>query len=220
MIKNSQRQIGSAHVVITIVLVVAIIGLIGFVFWQNFIKSDDTLQVSNDTSEKSSNQDKENANSLSYSNEVIGIKIDYTKDWVKLECDNTYVENPQNTVYFGTNNYGVGIVDAKESNLCGGGTDFPPQAAITRVETRDEFTGTYTNVTIDGKIAKKYTATSGQDSIQPGLEMTRYLVDMGSGQYIVVSYNRFPGIENDKRDNSEASLQSFTKLVEENLQFL
>jgi len=38
MIKNSLRQRGSAHVAIIVILVVAVIGLLGFVFWQNFTK--------------------------------------------------------------------------------------------------------------------------------------------------------------------------------------
>lgn len=220
MIKNSQRQNGSAHIAIAIILVVAVIGLLSFVFWQNFIKSDDTQQTAKNTSETTLDQENRNIDSRSYSNKVIGIKLDYTKDWVKLECNTADVENAQNIVYFGTNNYGVGVVDANESNLCGGGTDFPPQAAIARVNTVGEFAGTYIDVAIDGKNAKKYTSVSDPDSILPGLEMTRYVVDMDNDQFIIFSYNRFPGIEGDKRDNSEASLQSFTKLVEENIHFL
>jgi len=219
MIKNSLKQSRNAHVVIIIILVV-VLGLLGFVFWQNLIKSDNTQPTTNNTPETSLDQEDQNSDSLSYSSKVIGIKFDYTKDWVKLECDTKYVENPQNTVYFGTNNYGVGIVDANESNLCGGGTDFPPQAAIKRVDTVGEFAGTYIDIVIDGKNAKKYTSTSDSDSILPGLEMTSYVVDMGNNQYIIFSYNRFPGNEDGKRDNSKASLQSFTKLVEENIQFL
>lgn len=43
MIKNSRMQTGSAHVIIVIILVVALLGALGFIFWQNFIdKPDDT----------------------------------------------------------------------------------------------------------------------------------------------------------------------------------
>lgn len=220
MIKNSKKQNGSAHVVIIIILVVALICALGFVFWQNFIKSDSTKEITNSGSETSKDQVGQTVEMLSYSNETIGVKFDYPKNWVKVECDSTYVENPQNIAYFGTNNYGVGIVEGDESNLCGGGTDFPPQAIVTRVTTRDEFTGSYTDVTIDGKSAKKYANVASQDDIQPGLETTRYVVDMGSDQYIVFAYNRFPEGTNDERDNSESSLRDFTKLVEKNVRFL
>jgi hypothetical protein len=42
MIKNSSKQTGSAHVVIIVILVIALIGTLGFVFWQNFFASKDT----------------------------------------------------------------------------------------------------------------------------------------------------------------------------------
>jgi len=42
MIKSSSSQNGSAFVAIIIVLLIAIIGALGFVFWQNFIQSPDT----------------------------------------------------------------------------------------------------------------------------------------------------------------------------------
>jgi hypothetical protein len=37
MIKNSHQQAGSAHIVIIIILAISVIGLLGFVFWQNFV---------------------------------------------------------------------------------------------------------------------------------------------------------------------------------------
>jgi hypothetical protein len=37
MVKNFQKQTGSANIVVIIILVMAVLGLIGFVFWQNFI---------------------------------------------------------------------------------------------------------------------------------------------------------------------------------------
>ncbi|MDB5159863.1 MAG: hypothetical protein JWO99_126 [Candidatus Saccharibacteria bacterium] len=40
--KKSNSQTGSAHAIIIILLVVAILGLLGFVFWQNFIQKKDT----------------------------------------------------------------------------------------------------------------------------------------------------------------------------------
>ena len=35
---KSKQQAGSAHVIITVVLVVALMGALGFIFWQNFIQ--------------------------------------------------------------------------------------------------------------------------------------------------------------------------------------
>lgn len=219
MTLNSQKQTGSAHVIILIILVVAIIGVLGFVFWQSFMKSD-TTKVANTTSETSDWQNTQAVETISYSNETIGVKFDYPKDWLKVECDDTYIENPQRTLYFGTNEYGLDITESGISNLCGGGTDFPAQMTIKRVGADAELEGAFTNVTIDGKNAKKYTIRTGQDGTIRGLEITRYVVAIESEEYIVLSYNRFPEFVDDKRDNSEASLLQFTKFVEQNVRFL
>ena len=219
MIKNSSKQTGSTHIIVIVILALAVLGLVGFVFWQNHIKND-APKVTDTTSETTNSQENQNADKLSYTNEVIGVSFDYPKNWVKVECDNTYIQNPKSTVYFGTNNYGVGILEGTTSNLCGGGTDFPPQMSVARVGVSDEFTATSTDVTIGGKSAKKYTAVAGQDSIQPGLETTRYAVDMGNGQNVIFGYNRFPGVSTGNRDNSDSSLQDFTNLVEKDVRFL
>lgn len=39
MLKQLDRQKGSAHVVIIIALIIVLLGILGFVFWQNFIQS-------------------------------------------------------------------------------------------------------------------------------------------------------------------------------------
>jgi hypothetical protein len=49
MFKNSQNQIGSAHVVIVIILIVAIMGLLGFIVWQKFIYKQPTTIETNTT---------------------------------------------------------------------------------------------------------------------------------------------------------------------------
>jgi hypothetical protein len=47
MIRNPQNQYGSAHVVVIIILVIAVLGLVGFVFWQNFIHKESMTKQSN-----------------------------------------------------------------------------------------------------------------------------------------------------------------------------
>jgi hypothetical protein len=44
MIKTSSKQTGSAHVVIIVILIIALISTLGFVFWQNFIAKDDKVE--------------------------------------------------------------------------------------------------------------------------------------------------------------------------------
>ena len=42
--KNISKQVGSAHIVIIVILAAAVIGLLGFVFWQNFISPKDVAK--------------------------------------------------------------------------------------------------------------------------------------------------------------------------------
>jgi hypothetical protein len=57
MIKASPKQTGSVHVAIIVVLVLTLIGILGFVFWQNFMQSKGNKDVQtnqNNSSGKSS----------------------------------------------------------------------------------------------------------------------------------------------------------------------
>jgi hypothetical protein len=60
MINKTLSQKGSAHVVIIVILVIALLGTLGFVFWQNFIHKD-TLDTSN-TAKVESKQENTNEN--------------------------------------------------------------------------------------------------------------------------------------------------------------
>lgn len=44
MIRNLQRQSGFAHAILIIGLVIALIGALGFIFWQNFINKEPTVK--------------------------------------------------------------------------------------------------------------------------------------------------------------------------------
>jgi hypothetical protein len=52
MVKNSSSQNGSAFVIIIVILTVAVIGALSFVFWQNFIQSGEVKSNSSATQEK------------------------------------------------------------------------------------------------------------------------------------------------------------------------
>jgi hypothetical protein len=222
MIKSYSKQTGSAHIIIIVVLAVALLGTVGFVFWQNFTQSKDTTGTVNVPKE----ENKQNADMLVYHSDPIGIEFTYPKDWIKVECDNTYPENnPLNKVYFGTTNEGLGIADGKSTQLCGGGSDFPPQMAFSLRENIDEglyldYAESATDVMIDGVRAKKYAGLTDSKSIMPGLESTTYLIKKTSSLYITASYNRFPEITSGSRDNSEATKQKFIDVVEKSLRLL
>lgn len=56
MIINSHKQTGSAHVAIVAILVILLIGALGFIFWQNYITKNEqqpsTVQVATGNSKK------------------------------------------------------------------------------------------------------------------------------------------------------------------------
>jgi hypothetical protein len=241
MIKNSQSQTGSAHIAIIIILISAILGLLGFVVWQNFIKQDVSINTDEGSVLEMPKETEQPAeDTLTYRSDVIGIEFKYPKEWIKVECDNTYVENPQNKVYFGTTNEGLGIVEGRSTPLCGDGSDFPPQmtfgirdkASSDDVESRDseeyynKNAKSITEVTIDGRLAKKIVLIAGSDVIVPfaGSELTSYSINIGNGRVVGASYIRWPSQAYDSdlggRDNSEVSRDKFINIVEKSLRFL
>jgi hypothetical protein len=78
MIKNSRTQNGSVHVIITITLVVVTLGLLGFVFWQNFIVKDDQL---NTTVTQNPSRQKTEASTKEFKSQDNNITFRYPADW-------------------------------------------------------------------------------------------------------------------------------------------
>lgn len=48
--KETQKQTGSVHVVVIVILVIATVGLLGFVLWQNFVQKDSSQSSSDQQS--------------------------------------------------------------------------------------------------------------------------------------------------------------------------
>jgi len=82
MIKNPQTQQGSAHVVIIVILVVALIGALGFVFWQNFIKKDEVTQS---TQSQTSTQQDVSPATKEFKSQEHNITFSYPGDWSVVE---------------------------------------------------------------------------------------------------------------------------------------
>jgi len=100
MIKNSQNQTGSAHVVVVVILVAAVIGLLGFVFWQNFISKD---VANTDTSIVAPNEIKEvEADKYkdwgTYESTRDGYSIKYPEGWIVIKETNS--ESDKDGPYF------------------------------------------------------------------------------------------------------------------------
>ena len=82
--KKLNNQTGSAHVIIIIILIAAVLGLLGFVFWQNFAKPKDNAASSATTSTTAKTTTPTAdpyASWLTYSSNRGGFNIKYPSDW-------------------------------------------------------------------------------------------------------------------------------------------
>jgi len=85
-VKRLNNQTGSAHVIVIIVLVLTVLGLLGFVFWQNFIQKKDTAATTNvSTTTKTTTTTATTVDAYSgwgtYTNSTYGFTLRYPSDW-------------------------------------------------------------------------------------------------------------------------------------------
>lgn len=104
MSKKIQEQ-GSAHLVIIIILSLALLGLLGFVFFQNFMQKNTNLTVTNQISDQSSStktntSDSEIALTEIAADQIAGtnLAIKYPKTWQITNTSNAIPDGPE-TVY-------------------------------------------------------------------------------------------------------------------------
>lgn len=97
MINKTFLQKGSAHVVIIIILVIALLGVLGFVFWQNFI---DTKPVANNSENSKTDTDSQSTDAYkdwkTYTSTRDGYSIKYPSDWLvvsETSDDGPYIRN-------------------------------------------------------------------------------------------------------------------------------
>lgn len=82
MVKNSSSQKGSAHVIIIVVLIVALVGTLGFIFWQNFIDKKPSVSSDGNKSQTSvdiSDKTDPDLESQLYEDQTLSFK--YPQDW-------------------------------------------------------------------------------------------------------------------------------------------
>lgn len=115
----TKKQTGSAHAVIIIVLVVALLGALGWIFWQNFVSKDDATENTNETTVIGT--DKTEAITKTYSNTDKNVSFDYPSNWTVSEMtmeDQLMVTvkdtNGNAVAYLGTNLQVGGAGDASD----------------------------------------------------------------------------------------------------------
>lgn len=85
-----KKQSGSAHVIIITVLVLALVGALGYIFWQNMNKKVDTVSTQTTAEQKEPNE--ETASELTqlpegylgYADEELGVEFAYPEEWGEL----------------------------------------------------------------------------------------------------------------------------------------
>lgn len=97
-----KKYSGSAHVIIIIVLVVALVGTLGFVFWQNFMKESPNTSSTTKTETNTTLQKTDTVavnpyeNWKTYDSTQDGYTIKYPHDWVvvpETDQDGVYIRN-------------------------------------------------------------------------------------------------------------------------------
>lgn len=90
--KNKKSQSGSAHAIIVIILVIALLGSLGFIFWQNFVQSKNTPDQNKNN--QTINKSTENSAKTNVSNEIAltesitdntvgtGLTLKYPSNWL------------------------------------------------------------------------------------------------------------------------------------------
>ncbi len=135
MIKPSLNEKGSAHIVIIVILVVVLIGVLGFIFWQNFINKEAANVAETSTGDNETEVDKY-AGWNTYTSERDGYGIKYPEDWIAIsETDNDgpYIRNFEPTSETARTGYPDGYINLrvlKEEN----NTDFKTRTSFSTTE--------------------------------------------------------------------------------------
>src|SRR5688572_4188566 len=125
---HSKRQV----LYLAIFLAVAL-AAIGILIWA---RPDEPVPTNTSTIPNQANEDVANpaqpdpyAKWKTYEDEAGRFSFKYPDNWQTLKCSD---DRDDPAVYFGTDKRNLGFTDADSpSILCGGGTDFPPQAILT-----------------------------------------------------------------------------------------
>ncbi len=80
---NTHKQQGSAHLVIVVVLVLALLGALGFIFWQNFIQKTESNVVKTKTVAQSSTNTETKSLKTAVFDPVFSVRLglSYPEDW-------------------------------------------------------------------------------------------------------------------------------------------
>lgn|GEM_PF-1148188 len=90
LVNKQKNQQGSAHVIVIAILVLALLGTLGFIFWQNFMKPSSDLKIE-DINNSSEIVDESNELTQIAEDQTFGtnLAIKYPRDWIVTHASST-----------------------------------------------------------------------------------------------------------------------------------
>jgi|GEM_PF-1746565 len=206
-------------------LVVALLLFAGAATWLLYSQLEDepTQEESSQQTSMPSQLPEDVTDSQSYSSQALNISFEYPPDWQTLVCeggDDTLEAATAAPVYLASDDRGLGIQDDGSSILCGGGSDFAPQAVIFSRESIDTPAGDAETVIVSGIEAKKYVSVEGSDGeLRPeGFTTVTYVIPRrGSSLKLIAVYSQWPD-SSEGYDTSDASRGIFESIIETSLE--
>jgi len=98
--QRNKSQTGSIHTIVIVLIILALIGTLGFVFWNNFLKEKSIDKTTSDSSQTTNSQDKEEIEKDPYdgwkthaSLAPSGLSFMYPPDWEFTPATEEFVNN-------------------------------------------------------------------------------------------------------------------------------
>lgn len=224
MIKTSSKQSGSAHVIIIVILVIALLGTLGFFFWKNYLNKDDTKKVDTETSVKKEDAPKP-ITYKTYQTDTHPISFKYPDSWT---LENATADNSSGfhrsvdvktddgeVVRFFTGGQGIGGTCGSENNFKYDVTDVVPSSLKTPTPTVLSYT-VITNK--DGSYDAHYGLTSNSFTTLGEGEacMYYYLFSTGDPSLMVSGFSgekHFTNLDDAKKFVSSDEYAAIKKMI-------
>jgi hypothetical protein len=197
MISKITSQKGSAHIIVTIILVVMLLGVLGFVFWQNFVNKSTNTQPAPST-ETEENISKE-VTYKTYQTDTHPISFQYPEAW-SIENEKSddqsgffrslsIVTDTGNEMSFSVGNQGVGGTCSENSTVTRSTID----VATTTLPSPQSTTLSYTiTANADGSYDAIYGLTDTYTELgdKAACDTTfYYLFDSGNSTYMLMNFS-------------------------------
>lgn len=223
MINKSLSQKGSAHIVIIIILVVALLGTLGFVFWQNFMQKDTETKP---TTQSSTQKDTpKQITYKTYQTNKYPISFKYPDSWTikneKADDQSSFsrsvdvVTSANDVVSFSAGGQGLG-------GTCGGNppTRSTVDVTSTALKTPKPTTLSYTlTANSDGSYDATYGLTDTYTEVgdQKACDNTfYYLFSSGNDTYMLMSFSgkkHFANLEDAKAFINSDEYSAIKKMI-------